>query len=83
VATDKDMKIRKKFKNPTIFYLLAGVYCKNMVTLEFYFGNMAIFLGPFFSKLFFVLVQIELFVWPSGKVIIHKRIFPNLAIENI
>jgi hypothetical protein len=51
VATDKDMKIRFFFKNPTIFWLLAaGVYCRNMVILEFYFGNVAIFLGPFFFK---------------------------------
>jgi len=50
VATDKDMKIRKKIKNPSIFLPLAEVYCKNMVILEFYFGNMAIFLGPFFFK---------------------------------
>ncbi len=79
------MKIRKKkFKNPTIFWLLAGVYCRIMVILELYFGNMAIFLGVhFFSKIFFVLVQIQFFVWPSGKGIIHNRIYPNLATEKI
>jgi len=56
-----------------------------MVILEFYFGNIAIFLGPFFfSNISFVLVQIQFFlVWPSGKVIIHKRIYPNLATEKI